>query len=85
MGWRTKRRARRLPELIENLQTGRSRLAERAGQGGADEQVRKADQFIEQAQQYQSELEQAGSVGDPRFDDWFKTARMFAYFAKRSS
>jgi hypothetical protein len=85
MGWQTKRRARRLPKLIEGLQAGRSRLADHASQREGDDQVRKADQFIEQAREYQSEFEQTGAVSDPRFDGWFKTARMFAYFAKRSS
>jgi hypothetical protein len=84
MGWQTGRRARRLAKLIEGLQAGRSRLADQASRSEGDEQVQKADQFIEQARQYRSEFEQTGSISDPRFDEWFKTARTFAYFAKRS-
>jgi hypothetical protein len=94
MGFRTKRRARRLPSLIEKLEEGRRMLKQRAESPAGqqrDEEHRRAsgnlivdsDTLIREARAYHDEFQEQGAISDhPEFDDWYKHADAFANITK---
>jgi hypothetical protein len=94
MGFRTKRRARRLPDLIEKLEEGRGMLKQSAESPAGqqrDEEHRRAsgnllvnsDKLIREAHAYHEEFQEQGAISDPpEFDDWYKHADAFANITK---
>ena len=91
MGWKTKRRARRLPELQANIVAAQnlwgraiSALGDDSSPGtkrAAEEMKAASEEQLETTQRYMLEFEEQGSISDPEFDQWFKEAEQLAIVA----
>ena len=91
MGWRTKRRAKHLPELMANLVAADNlwgHVISAMGDDVSPESKRAAENFraaskeqLETTQRYMLEFEEQGSISDPEFDQWFKEAEPLAIAA----
>lgn len=92
MGFRTKGRARRLPQLIADLEAGRAQITKRQealGDAVSDEQrkgveylLTRTAEHLKRAHDYSAEFEQEGRIADSEFDGWFKNAQAFANVAQ---
>jgi hypothetical protein len=86
VGFRNKRQAKKLPDLIEALQFLRTAVATLGASGKlTEEQMRGGfetvgpmlDKMIDEANAYLAEYQAEGDIDDPGFRDWFDHAQAF--------
>jgi hypothetical protein len=85
---KARRKAKKLPELIERLQSGRNNMAARLDSPDFTDEQRKAtegllpqfDEKIQKARQFRNEFEATGDISDPAFDEWYSQAHASATF-----
>jgi hypothetical protein len=85
MGFRSKRQAKKLPDLMEGLEFLRTAVATLGASGKLDEDqiagmevvAPKLDTMIEEGNAYLLEYRSEGDVSDPGFREWFSHAEGF--------
>jgi hypothetical protein len=90
MGWRTRRRARRLDRLISELEQIQLRAEappagqqrDEAAEAGSRNLIQDANDYTDKARYYETVFRTEGQISDPEFDDWFNEARAFVRSAQ---
>lgn len=85
MGFRSKRRAKQVPDLVERLEAVRTMMAAQGASGKLDQRQMEAldklgpdyDALIDKGNAYLAEYRAEGDISDPDLGDWISRADVF--------